>query len=171
MSRHVFLGLGSNRNRDQNLRIAICQLKSTFACIRISPVYASAPNHFPAVSNGDCDQFRYFNLVVEFKTALSASAIKSRLREIERLCGRIQGGSEALSCPLDIDILLYGDIVGQVDGFTFPHPDVDSRAYVLLPLSQIAPTLMHPRLNRSFAELWQIFGNPPQSLQKVFLMD
>lgn len=142
----VFLGLGSNEAREQNLATALIALRriGPAAC---SPVYESEP----LLGTGK----PYFNIVVKLQTDLPAGELKLMLRAIEQDSGRVQDCSSC--CPLDIDILLYGDCVGVVDGVTLPHPDVLRRAYVLRPLSDLAPDHLHPVKQQTLLALWQAF--------------
>ncbi|HVL01699.1 MAG TPA: 2-amino-4-hydroxy-6-hydroxymethyldihydropteridine diphosphokinase [Dongiaceae bacterium] len=168
MSERVFLGLGSNCNREQNLLAALRMLREAFGVLRVSPVYSSEPHPALSLPTLEPERQHYFNLVVEIRTDLPVVTLKKRLLEIERACGRVRG-TRMLACPQDIDILLYGDVVGEVDGMAFPHPDIDRCAFVLLPLSQLAPTALHPRLRQSFAELWRAFDATAQPLTEVSL--
>jgi 2-amino-4-hydroxy-6-hydroxymethyldihydropteridine diphosphokinase len=168
LSEQVFLGLGSNCDRESHLRAALQQLRETFGVVRTSPVYTSE-HHDPLLSKLERQRYRYFNQVVEIDTDWPVAKLKERLCEIERCCGRIRGDTTSLACPLDIDILLYGQVVGEVDGVRLPHVDVGRRAYVLRPLSQLAPKLRHPQTQQSFADLWREFDASAQPLTEVAL--
>lgn len=144
----VFLGLGSNHDRERNLCSAIELLSAAFGSLQRSSVYESAPHGHAGAP--------YFNLVVMLETDTSVAALKQQLREIEARCGRDRDGAPGV-CALDIDLLLYGDQVGEVDGVQLPHRDVLSRPYVLQPLAELAPELPHPVERQSFKILWQRF--------------
>lgn len=153
----VFLGLGSNEARERNLAAALVALQRIGPAI-CSPVYESEP----LLGTGK----PYFNIVVKLETDLPAGELKLALRAIEQDSGRVQDCSSC--CPLDIDILLYGDCVGVVDGVTLPHPDVLRRAYVLRPLSDLAPDHVHPVKHQTLQDLWQTYTGT-RALHKVSL--
>ena len=144
----VFLGLGSNHDRERNLCSAIELLSASFGSLQRSSVYESAPHGHSGAP--------YFNLVVMLETDTSVAALKQQLREIEARCGRDRDGAPGV-CTLDIDLLLYGDQVGEVDGVQLPHRDVLARAYVLQPLAELAPEQLHPVERLAFKTLWQRF--------------
>lgn len=144
----VFLGLGSNHDRERNLCSAIVLLREALGSLQCSSVYESAPHGHAGAS--------YFNLVVMLETDVPVAALKQQLREIELRCGRDRDGVPGV-CALDIDLLLYGDQVGEVDGIQLPHRDVLARAYVLQPLAELAPEQLHPVEQLAFKTLWQRF--------------
>lgn len=142
----VFLGLGSNEARERNLAAALAALRRIGPAI-CSPVYESEP----LLGTGK----PYFNIVVQLETDLPVGELKRMLRAIEQDSGRVPDCSTC--CPLDIDILLYGDCIGEVDGVMLPHPDVLRRAYVLRPLSDLAPGHVHPVKQQTLQVLWQTY--------------
>lgn len=144
----VFLGLGSNHDRERNLCSAIVLLREALGSLQCSSVYESAPHGHAGAA--------YFNLVVMLETDVPVAALKQQLREIELRCGRDRDGVPGV-CALDIDLLLYGDQVGEVDGIQLPHRDVLARAYVLQPLAELAPEQLHPVEQLAFKTLWQRF--------------
>ena len=161
----VFLGLGSNQDRERNIRAALELLRQAFGEIAVSPVFESAPVVVPR--DASVASSSYFNLVVAIETALPVPELKQILCEIERQCGRVRAELKAPGCPLDIDLLLYGDAVGELEGVVLPHPDVLRRAYVLLPLSLLSPQQQHPQQQKTFAELWTAFDGSSSLLGKV----
>ena len=144
----VFLGVGSNHERVQNLTQGIALLQQQFAGIAYSPVYESKPL-------GEA-KMPYYNLVVRLETDRSASQLKAMLKEIEAACGRVRDGSGR--CALDMDILFFGDAAGVVDALVLPHEDVLQRSYVLRPLAELAPAWMHPVVKKNMQQLWQDFS-------------
>lgn len=148
----VYLGLGSNVERIRNIKATLDALRIQFGCVACSPVFESeAQGHVTEP---------YFNLVVAVETSLAVGELKARLREIEAACGRVRMRDEQAvkSCAMDIDILLYRDLVGDVDGVQLPHRDVLRRAYVLQPLALIAPELVHPQTKMTMEVLWRDFS-------------
>ena len=170
MSTTVFLGLGSNDQPRQNIRMAVELLQEHFGSLQVSPVFANAPLATATVAAVP-DTALYFNLVVSVVCSVPAGELKQQLRRIEERCGRVHTAGDCLPknpvCPLDIDLLLYGDAVGDVDGVVLPHPDVLRRAYVLYPLSLLAPAGRHPQLQQTYAELWRGFGKSRWELKPV----
>ncbi len=133
----VYLGLGSNLgNRIAHLargREAIG--KNVGAIVAISSIYDTAPW-------GPVPQDNYLNQVISVSTALSPRDLLASLHEIERAAGRDRR-NEIRYGPrvLDLDILIYGDRTVQEDGLVIPHPRIAERAFVLVPLAEIAPAL------------------------------
>ncbi|GLZ84905.1 2-amino-4-hydroxy-6-hydroxymethyldihydropteridine diphosphokinase [Metapseudomonas resinovorans] len=141
----IYLGLGSNIERERNLTAGLEALDEFLQDIRCSPVFESFP---VGIKSGN-----FFNFVVAALTDLSLHELDRRLKEIEADNGRYAPGRKGL--PLDIDVLLYGDRVGNFDGLILPRPEVLKNAFVLWPLSLLAPELQHPGVHRGFAELWE----------------
>ena len=154
----VYLGLGSNQQRERSLARAIHLLRTRFGQVICSPVYESEP--LSGIGPP------YFNLCVRLETDLPAGELKTILREIEQDCGRVRDDSG--HCALDVDILLVGDSEGVADAVTLPHPDVLRHAFVLQPLCDLVPDLVHPLQQKTLRELWRSF---PEScfLRKVQL--
>lgn len=142
----VFLGLGSNIDPYQSLQAALDTLTACYGELAISPVYESDAVGF----DGD----RFLNLVVAFETAVPLAMLAKQLRDIEHAHGRPPDGPKFSSRTLDIDILLYGDCCGEVDGLTLPRNELDCYAFVLCPLADLAPEARHPANGHSYRRLW-----------------
>lgn len=139
LSQHVCLGLGSNLgDRDANLRRAVEALAPDFTVARLSQLYDTAPVLVT-------EQPRFHNLVAGGETALDPRALLRYLKRIETEMGRA-GGIRYGPRVIDIDILLYGQIVLETPELTIPHPRLAERGFVLAPLAEIAPDLRHPVL-------------------------
>lgn len=147
MSARVYVGLGSNEDRDNNIRLAVLALRQRFDEIILSPVYDSAPVGF----EGD----NFLNLVVGFDTDHSLPAVIAAFREIEDRLGRKRQRSKFVSRPIDLDILLFDDIVTEGHGIRIPRTEILENAFVLRPLQDIAPDTAHPETGETFAALWQ----------------
>ncbi|CDZ95604.1 2-amino-4-hydroxy-6-hydroxymethyldihydropteridine diphosphokinase [Pseudomonas saudiphocaensis] len=141
----VLLGLGSNVGRERNLNAGLDALSLMLRDMRCSPVFESHAVGY----KGD----NFFNLVVAGDTSLSLMELDRRLKFIEADNGRYAPDRKGL--PLDIDVLMYGDRVGNFHGLELPRPEVLKNAFVLWPLSLLAPDVRHPLDGRRFAELWQ----------------
>lgn len=152
----VYLGLGSNQRPDFHIRQALDALRQRFGALRVSPVYESAAVGF----SGD----NFLNLVVEVETALSVGELLQALRTIENQNGRNRSAPRFSGRTLDIDILLYGEAVGMVDGVKLPREEILENAFVLRPLADLAPDLVHPQVQVTMATLWQQYDKSRQSL-------
>jgi 2-amino-4-hydroxy-6-hydroxymethyldihydropteridine diphosphokinase len=141
----IFLGLGSNSSRAQHLCAGLDALQSFLHELRCSPVFESEAVGIKSPP--------FFNLVVSAQTALSLAELDQRLKAIETANGRYAPERKAL--PLDIDILMYGDQVGDFAGLLLPRPEILCNAFVLWPLALLAPEVQHPQAERSFSQLWE----------------
>lgn len=152
----VYLGLGSNIQAPTHLRRAITILDEVFQSISVSPVYESEAVGF----KGD----NFLNMVVSGKTKMSVGELYAFLRDIENQHGRDRSAPKFSGRTLDIDILLYDELVGEVDGVLLPREEIITNAFVLKPLCDLAPDLMHPGKNRTMAQLWQRYDQSQQKL-------
>jgi len=144
----IFLSLGSNVDAQQNLRLAVRELKDAFGDLRLSPVYRNQAVGF------DGDDF--LNLVAGCDTDRSVEEIVGIIESIHRLAGRERGDQKFSSRPLDIDLLLYGDLI-ITDGVRLPRPDVLRYSFVLKPLVDIAADTVHPETRCTVADHWARF--------------
>ena len=141
----VYLGLGSNIEREPHLRAGLDALAGFLIEVRCSAVFESQP---VGIKSGP-----FFNLVVSAFTDLSLMELDRRLKSIEADNGRYAPDRKGL--PLDIDVLLYGDLVGNFDGLILPRAEILKNAFVLWPLSMMAPDRVHPEVGKTLAELWR----------------
>jgi 2-amino-4-hydroxy-6-hydroxymethyldihydropteridine diphosphokinase len=155
----VYVGVGSNVERETNIRSGVEALHATFGKLVISPVYESPPVGFEGAP--------FYNLVVGFETDLDPLAVKKRLTAIEHRNGRERTGERFIERVLDLDLLLYGDLVTQGGELELPREDIECYAFVLKPLSDIAGDLRHPVSGRRIAEMWAAFDQAGQPLQRV----
>ena len=155
----VFVGIGSNMDREQNIRIGIAKIRERFGMISLSPVYESRAVGFEGEN--------FYNLVVGFSTELAPKQLVTELHEIESLCKRVRTGPCVGSRSLDLDLLMYGDLIQQAGRFQLPREEITRYAFVLKPLADIAANIMHPVLGISMAELWIKFCDPEQSIWPV----
>lgn len=155
----VLLGIGSNIDRHDNLCIGLDKLRSDFGLQRLSSVYESAAEGFEGPP--------FFNLAVELETDIELTALARFLRQMEYRMGRPRNATRFSSRTLDLDILCYGDLHGQVDGIRLPRAEITENAYVLAPLAELAPTVRLPGGEENFAELWQRLGASMQPVRAV----
>ncbi|MCF7201509.1 2-amino-4-hydroxy-6-hydroxymethyldihydropteridine diphosphokinase [Pseudomonas oligotrophica] len=141
----VLLGLGSNAGRERHLHAGLDALAALLRDMRCSPVFESLAVGY----KGD----NFYNLVVAGLTDLPLTELDRRLKFIEAENGRYAPDRKGL--PLDIDVLLYDQQVGDFNGLELPRPEILRNAFVLWPLSLLAPDGVHPGCGRTFAELWR----------------
>jgi 2-amino-4-hydroxy-6-hydroxymethyldihydropteridine diphosphokinase len=154
----VYVSIGSNIDRDRNIALALRLLEASFGRLQRSSVYESAAVGF------DSDPF--YNLVVGFETAATPRHIQDALHCIEESSGRIR--TTGLSArTLDLDLLLYDDLVIDADGLTLPRGDITRYAFVLGPLAEIAGGQRHPVTGDRYADMWSAFDDPGQILSRV----
>lgn len=158
MSR-VYIGIGSNIDRDTNIRKGVAAIRKKFGKLDLSSVYESAAYGF----KGD----DFYNLVAGFDTDMPAGDLAASLREIEYEFGRRRHEKRFLPRTLDIDLLLYGDLVQHNEKFDLPRTDIIRYSFVLCPLAEIAGNARHPELDKSFADLWAEFDRHKQPLRKI----
>lgn len=143
MTHTAYLGLGSNVDAERHIRIAIDVLRGRFGDIGISPVYRSVAVGF------DGDDF--LNLAVRIETDLDPRELREFLRDLEAEHGRDRSAPKWSDRTLDIDILLYDDLVAYDDELEIPRKEILKFAHVLKPLADIAPDLIHPTEKQSLA--------------------
>lgn len=144
----VYLGLGSNLgDRSEHLRIALRLLAGVGTVRAVAPWYATAPLYVT-------DQPEFLNTACLLDTDLAPDQLLERLQGIERQVGRTPGRRYG-ERVLDIDILLFDDLVLETPELTIPHPRLAERAFALAPLADLAPAVVHPLLHRTVAELWR----------------
>lgn len=145
----VYLGLGSNVDVTNNLQLGIDELQKAYGTLRVSPVYRSAPVGF----EGD----DFLNLVVELETDESPQEIHGRIERIHDMAGRVRTSNAFIARTLDIDLLLYDDLVITDGKVRVPRDDVLDYSFVLRPLAELAPELRHPQTGRTMREHWELF--------------
>lgn len=155
----VYLSLGSNIQREQNIRSGVASLRQHFPSLQLSPVYESEAVGF--------DGEAFFNLVARIDTDMNPGALANCLRDIETAHGRVRTGKKFSSRTLDIDVLTYGDYTGEHEGMVLPRDEILRFAFVLRPLADLAPDELHPVANKTYAALLEEADFSDQALWKI----
>lgn len=157
--KHVYVSVGSNINREHYIRAAVKALRETFGELTISPIYESEAVGFKGEN--------FLNLVIGFNTDLAVESLIAALDAIEDAHHRDRSGPRFSARTLDIDLLLYDGLVISSENLTLPRPEITKNAFVLKPLSDLAPLLIDPHSGRTYATLWQQFDQHSQSLWEI----
>lgn len=143
---HVFLGIGTNLgDRERNLQEARAALSQRLEILKESSIYQTAPW-------GYLDQPAFLNQVIEAQTALSSLNLLDFLKQTENQLGR-QANFRFGPRLIDLDILFYGNRIIQTSRLQVPHPRLTERAFVLIPLAEIAPEFVHPQNKQTVTQL------------------
>lgn len=150
----IYFGLGTNEgNKEENIRGAIEELSHLLGTpTAVATIIETEPWGFQSDNS-------FLNTVVAFKSTLAPEEILKATQEIERRLGRTKKSFDGCYSdrPIDIDILLYGSRVIESELLTIPHPLLHKRLFVLQPLAQIAPQVIHPTLGKSITRLLKEF--------------
>ncbi|MGZ8173713.1 MULTISPECIES: 2-amino-4-hydroxy-6-hydroxymethyldihydropteridine diphosphokinase [Methylobacter] len=144
-----YISIGSNINKDEHIPASLRALEQTFGELTVSSIYESEPVGF----TGDV----FYNLVVGFDSDLEVKAVAKQLRQIELDNGRTRDSRKFAARTLDLDLILYGDLIVNDGRLQIPRDEIEHYAFVLEPLAEIAPSLQHPVSHISYAELWEQF--------------
>jgi 2-amino-4-hydroxy-6-hydroxymethyldihydropteridine diphosphokinase len=155
----VHIGIGSNIDRENSIRGAVRELAAHYGPLTLSPVYESKAHGFEGNN--------FYNLVAGFDTEESIEHIKETLSHIESRFGRSRRENRLSARTLDLDLLLYADIVRHDSQVNLPHPDIQRYAFVLRPLADIAPDLRHPETGLTCARMWEQFGSGKLEIWKT----
>lgn len=154
----IYISIGSNIDRTQHIRRGLDALQRAFGTLRLSSVYESEAVGF--------DGSHFYNLVAEAQTQLSPASVEQIFKEIERDNGRCKGSKKFAPRTLDLDLLLYDDVISEEE-VILPREEILYNAFVLQPLAEIAPELKHPKVQKTYKVLWSEYDKSSQSLWTV----
>ena len=157
----VYVGFGSNIDKYDSIRRGLVRLAEFYPELVMSAVYESIPFGFEAEN--------FYNLVIGFTTADSVERVAENLKQIENDSGRHDGTGKKSVRTLDIDLLIYGDLVLQTDTIRVPREDIVNYSFVLKPLAEIAPEMRHPVTGCTYEQHWVEFSGSKDNLWKVEL--
>ena len=155
----VFVGIGSNIDRDRSVRAGVSELQKSYGEVQLSSVYESDAVGF----EGDA----FYNLVAAFDTDDDVETVVANLAAIEERHGRLRNGERFAARTLDLDLLLFGDAIIDAKNFHVPRDEIPRYAFVLWPLAEMAPGRRHPETGENFAEMWEKFDKRNQVLRPI----
>jgi 2-amino-4-hydroxy-6-hydroxymethyldihydropteridine diphosphokinase len=155
----VYVAAGSNVDAERNLATARAEILRTWPDAHFSPAYRNRAVGF--------DGPDFINWVVGFTTDMPIERVVERLRAIETQCGRPRAAPKWAPRSMDLDILLFDAWVVEHADYKLPRPDLVKRPYMLGPMAEIAPTVMHPTLGKTMAELWAAFDAAAHPMTRV----
>ena len=158
----VYIGIGSNIEPEKHFKAVYCLLKELHPSIKFSRTFRSSAVGFV----GD----DFYNSVAKFSIESDNANLISQLDElliqlkiIENQLGRTRGDKKFSARVIDIDVLLFGDLICE-QPIQLPRSEIVENAYVLWPLSELAPDLNHPTESKTYSELWRVFDKETQKL-------
>ncbi|TDJ28342.1 MAG: 2-amino-4-hydroxy-6-hydroxymethyldihydropteridine diphosphokinase [Gammaproteobacteria bacterium] len=157
MSAMVYVSLGSNVQRDRNIRLAVKEMRTAFGNLSLSPVYESASVGF--------DGSDFLNLVAGFETNNEVHEVVQELRVIEDRLGRDRSQPRFSPRPIDLDILTYDGLIIDEPGIQIPREEILQNAFVLKPLCDIAPDSVHPLVKQDYQALWLAMASDAPRLE------
>ena len=158
----VYVAAGSNVEPLENLRRALRELKKHYPAMRVSTAYRNEAVGF----EGD----DFVNLVIGFQTDEELSRVIARLHAAETACGRPRNAPKWAPRTMDLDLLLYGDAVRDEPGLKLPRPDLLKRPYMLQPMAELAPALVHPVAGKTMQSLWLEFDRGVHEMHPIELV-
>lgn len=154
----IFIGLGTNIDRERAALQGLEALKEAFTSIKVSRLYESQAIGFTGNN--------FYNAVISAETDLSLIQVLNILKNIESQYAHSEQQAGICSKRLDLDMLLYDNVVTAAP-IQLPRPEILYNAYVLLPLSEVAPDLKHPTTGKTYQQHWQQYTDTTQKLWPV----
>jgi 2-amino-4-hydroxy-6-hydroxymethyldihydropteridine diphosphokinase len=144
-----YISIGSNIEREKNVRSSLITLEKQFGKLVVSSIYESEAVGF--------DGNVFYNLIVGFESNLDVKTVAEQLRNIELAHGRTRNSQKFSARTLDLDLILYGDLIIHDGRLQIPRDEIERYAFVLEPLAEIAANLQHPISKKTYADLWMKF--------------
>ncbi|MEY3881918.1 MAG: hypothetical protein RIQ94_2714 [Pseudomonadota bacterium] len=157
--RKGYISIGSNIDKNKNIPASLEALKLHFGQLTISSIYESESVGF----TGDT----FYNLVVGFNSEFSVKEVAKILRQIELDNGRTRNSQKFSSRTLDLDLILYDNLILNDGRLQIPRDEIERYAFVLEPLAEIAPDLKHPISDISYSDLWKKFDKTNLTQQRI----
>jgi 2-amino-4-hydroxy-6-hydroxymethyldihydropteridine diphosphokinase len=154
-----YISIGSNIDKEIHIPASLIVLAQHFGALTVSSIYESQAVGFSGAV--------FHNLIVGFDSELDVNSVAKQLRQIELDNGRTTESQKFSSRTLDLDLILYGDLIINEGRLQIPRDEIERYAFVLEPLAEIAPTLTHPVNGLSYRELWQTFDKTNLKQRKL----
>lgn len=154
-----YISIGSNIDKEANIPSSLSALEQVFGSLQISSIYESESVGFAGDS--------FFNLVVGFKSDLSAKEVAKILKQIELDHGRTREAQKFSPRTLDLDLVLYGDQIISDGRLQIPRDEIERYAFVLEPLAEIAFAEKHPISQQTYGQLWKNFDKSSVRQRKI----
>ena len=156
----VVFSLGSNIDPASHLAYALNEIDQKYGLVKVSHVYETSPVNLKK-------QPAFWNMVAAVETSDPPIQIKKWLTGLEKKGGRVRKGNPNGPRTLDVDLILWNESLVTNQKFLIPHPDIAQKAFVLFPLTEIFPSLKHPRLNLSYLEMAARFNDSNQKIKML----
>ena len=154
-----YISIGSNIDKELHIPASLIALEQHFGKLIVSSIYESEAVGFTGAV--------FHNLIVGFDSDLEVKTVAKQLRQIELDNGRTRDSQKFSARTLDLDLILYGDLIISDGRLQIPRDEIERYAFVLEPLAEIAPNLTHPISGISYAELWQHFDKTDLKQHKL----
>lgn len=156
----VFLSLGSNIQPRKNLDFALREISDKYPLVGLSHVYETSPV-------GYTKQASFWNMAAAIETNEKPGSIRKWLGALEKKAGRAKQRKTFGPRTLDVDLVVWKDLVGRSGGHALPHPDIEKKAFVLFPLLEIDPNFVHPRTGKTLVEIAAKFADTTQTIERL----
>ena len=155
----AYISLGSNIDREALTRAGVQALRQCYGELTLSSVYESEAVGF--------DGENFYNMVIALQTNDTVQQVAQTLHQIEDAHGRDRSGPRFSSRTLDLDLLLYDDLILHENKLQIPRDEILQRAFVLWPMAEVAPNLLHPQVKKTYGELWAAFDQDSEKLEPI----
>jgi len=155
----VYISLGSNIDREALTRAGVSALQKRYGDLVLSSVYESEAVGF--------DGENFYNMVIALQTTDDVHTVAQTLHQIEDEHGRNRNGPRFSSRTLDLDLLLYDDLIINEEKLQVPRDEILQRAFVLWPMAEVAADRVHPQARKTYGELWDEFDKEKEKLEPI----